>query len=264
MTQLSAPSTRVSWLSHRWTQRLLVWGGLLGLWQYGATRLGSAMLPRPTDVILASLAMIGNDDLLTLLVTMQHMVVGFVIASLVGVAIGILIGASPLANAVLGVTLRTLFIAPFEATLPFLIIVVGTQFNYRVTVVFLFAVFPIVFNTASGLRSVDRDLRETAAAFCTPRHAMITQIVLPAVLPYILAGLRLGLANAFKGMIIAELWIIVGTGKKLMELGSSRKLDEYFAFVVWIVLIAAVLNRGMWRLERWCAPWRPLSDRSQP
>ncbi|MBE7511421.1 MAG: ABC transporter permease subunit [Anaerolineales bacterium] len=235
--------------------RLIVWGGLLVLWEVVALQLGAFFLPRPGEVLIASATILFNGDILTLVTTLRQMAGGFALACFVGIGLGVLIGSSRLADGVLGMYARALFVIPLEAILPFLILLVGTGLPYRVTVVFLFALFSILFNTAAGVRSVNPALIETAAAFCAPRLAVIRTVILPAALPYLLSGMRIGLANAFKGAIIAELWVIVGTGRKLVELGTSHHLSEYFAFIVWIVGIGIFCYEGMRLVERRLTCW---------
>ncbi len=142
-----------------------------------------------------------------------------------------------------------------EALLPFIIILVGTEFKFRVVVVFLFAIFYVIINTAAGVRAVDPKLLETASAFCTPRLRLFTKIIMPAALPYIITGLRLGLGHAVKGMVIAELWVIVDTGKRLIDLGFARKLPEYFALALWIVIFGAVSSQLLLILQKRLTPW---------
>ena len=78
---------------------------------------------------------------------------------------------------------------------------------------------------------------------------------MPAALPYIITGLRLGLGHAVKGMVIAELWVIVDTGKRLIDLGFARKLPEYFALALWIVIFGAVASQLLLILQKRLTPW---------
>ena len=74
-----------------------------------------------------------------------------------------------------------------------------------------------------------------------------------------LAGFRLGLGHAVKGMVIAELWIIVDTGKRLIDLGFARRLIEYFALALWIVIFGAISNQILLILQKRLTPWGPTS-----
>jgi ABC-type nitrate/sulfonate/bicarbonate transport system permease component len=245
---------------NKWIQRLVVWGALIILWEIAAVRIGPLFLPRVSSVVMSMVEAVFNGDLLILLGSMRQMLIGFMFASVVGTILGLLLGISPIIDEVLGLYVRALFVTSLEALLPFLIILFGTQFNFRVAVVFLFALFHIVFNTAAGVRSVNRELLEMAAAFNSPRRKILTEIVFPAIFPYAIAGLHLGLGNAFKGMIIAELWVVVDTGKVLVELGAERRLSEFLAFAGWIIIFGLVLTKLLNYVQQHLTPWHTLTS----
>jgi ABC-type nitrate/sulfonate/bicarbonate transport system permease component len=151
--------------------------------------------------------------------------------------------------------INALYVTSLEALLPFIILLFGTKLPYRVVVVVLFSVFFIIINTMAGIRSVSPQLLETARSFCIPRHKLLTSILLPSVLPYVIAGMRLGLGNAIKGMIVAELWVTVDTGRKLVDLSYSHDLPGYFAIAFWIMLFGTLSTRLMMSVQRRLTPW---------
>ena len=239
----------------KWFQRLLVWGLLVVAWEILAVILGPFFLPRFSQVFVGMFAAFANGDLTTLASSLRQMFLGFGLAAAVGIPVGLIMGRSQWAEYVLGIYVNALFVTSLEALLPFIIILVGTDFNFRVVVVFLFAIFYIIINTAAGVRAIDPNLFETAAAFCTPRLKLFIKIVLPAALPYVIAGLRLGLGHAVKGMVIAELWVVVDTGRRLVDLGFARKLPEYFALALWIVIFGALSNQILLIFQKRLTPW---------
>lgn len=246
---------RTRLLDQKWFQRFVVWGLLAVAWEILGMILGPFFLPRFSEVVVGMFTAFTNGDMATLAGSIRQMLVGFALAAAVGIPLGLLIGGSRIVNYVLSVYVNALFVTSLAALLPFIIILVGTQFKFRVAVVFLFAIFYIIINTAAGVRAVDRNLLETAAAFCTPRLQVFTKIILPAALPYVIAGLRLGLGHAVKGMIIAELWIILDTGRRLIDLGLARKLPEYFALALWVVIFGALSTQLLLILQQRLTPW---------
>src|SRR5690606_35580729 len=110
-------------------------------------------------------------------------------------------------------------------------------------------------STADGVRSVDRSLLWTARAFYAGPVRRFTAVVIPSSLPFIVAGLRLGLANAFSGMVLAELWVVRDTGAVLLDLGRNRDLPEFFAFILLITLLAALSAALLKAVERRLMPW---------
>ncbi len=189
--------------NRKWFQRLVVWGLIVLVWEILGIIVGPFFLPRFSQVFISMFAAFALGDMTTLSGSLVQMFVGFGLAAAVGVPIGLIMGRSRLVDWVLGIYVNALFVTSMEALLPFIIILVGTEFKFRVVVVFLFAIFYVIINTAAGVRAVDPKLLETASAFCTPRLRLFTRIIMPAALPYIITGLRLGLGHAVKGMVIA-------------------------------------------------------------
>jgi ABC-type nitrate/sulfonate/bicarbonate transport system permease component len=248
-----------SLLDQKWFQRFVVWGSLVVAWEILGMILGPFFLPRFTQVFISMFGAFASGDMTTLGRSLMQMFLGFGLAAVVGIPVGLLMGASRVVDYVLGIYVNALFVTSMEALLPFIIILVGTEFKFRVAVVFLFAIFFVIINTAAGVRAVDPDLLETAAAFCTPRLTVFRKIILPAALPYVIAGLRLGLGHSVKGMVIAELWVIVDTGKRLVDLGYARKLPEYFALALWIVIFGALSSQLLLILQERLTPWGETS-----
>ena len=170
------------------------------------------------------------------------------------IPIGALMGRFRLFEDLLSPYVNTLFVTSKEALLPLIIIAFGTEFKYRVAVVVLFALFFPIMNTAAGVRFVDSQLMETAKAFCTPARRMFTQVYLPAAAPFVVAGIRLGLGIALKGMVIAELWVTIGTGELLKNFGGQRHLDLFFALAVLIVAVGLLSNQSLKALEMRLTP----------
>jgi ABC-type nitrate/sulfonate/bicarbonate transport system permease component len=145
--------------------------------------------------------------------------------------------------------------------LPLLIILFGVSLRFRIAVVFLFAIFFIIVNTAAGARAVPRQLMRTAEAFCVHPAKRFVTVVLPSSFPYIVVGLRLAIANAFSGMILAELWVSRGTGAILEALGRNRDLPEFFAMVILITALAALSAHAIRWFERRVTPWAEVERR---
>ena len=238
-----------------WFQRLIVWGGLVVLWEIAGIIAGPFFIPRFSAVLVEMVAVFFNGNMAILLSTLRQMLAGFALATVVGIPIGLLMGGFRRINYVFGIFVNALFVTSLAALLPFIIILFGTEFTFRVAIVFLFSIFYIIINTAAGVRSVDPNLIETAIAFCTPRHRVFSKIILPAALPFVIAGLRLGLGHSIKGMIIAELWITVGTGRRMIDLGLARNLPEFFALATWIVIISAGLTQLLLIFQKRITPW---------
>ena len=241
--------------SNKWFQRAIVWGALVGLYDLAAVSAGDFFLPRVSQIVTSGLALVRQGHLLTVAGSLEQMLAGFGLAAAVGIPVGLAMGMGKLLDYVLGMYINALFVMSLVALLPLLIIVFGVGFSFRVAVVFLFSVFFIILTTADGARSVDKSLLLTAQSFSAGRLRCFVSVVIPASLPFIVAGLRLGLANAFSGMILAELWVVRDTGELLLQLGRNRDLPEFFALVLAITLMASLAAAFLKSLERHLMPW---------
>lgn len=242
-------------LGNKWILRALFYGAVLVAWQLTAVIKGPFFLPTIPETLRGLVEIFTEGYAASLLGTLQQLVVGFVIALVVAIPIGALIGRFRIAEDLLAPYVNTLFVTSKESLLPIIIVAVGIGFWYRTWVVILFAVFFPIINTAAGVRYVDRELRETASAFDTRPWRMFTRVYLPASAPFVIAGIRLGFGMAMKAMIIAELWVLRGTGRLLNTFSSSPlRLDLYYALVLLIVAIAVGTNEALKWAERRLRP----------
>jgi ABC-type nitrate/sulfonate/bicarbonate transport system permease component len=250
-----AATRRQAALNNKWVQRAIVWGALLALYEIAAIAAGDFFLPRIGQIGEGFAEMVREGRMGTLAQSLQQLFVGFLLAMAVGIPVGVAMGRSFVVDQVVGMYVRGLFVTSLIAVLPLLIILVGVGFRFRISVVFLFSVFFIIVNTAAGARAVPSKLMRTAEAFCVSPVRRFWVIVLPSSLPYIVVGLRLAIANAFTGMILAELWVSRGTGEVLLDLGRNRNLPPFFAMVLLVTALAALAAIGIRAIERRLMPW---------
>jgi ABC-type nitrate/sulfonate/bicarbonate transport system permease component len=245
----------VKGLDNKWVQRAIVWGALLALYEVAAIAAGDFYLPGVEEIAAGFVEIVREGRLGVLAQSMTHLLMGFGLAAAVGIPVGMAMGRSFVVDQVVGMYVRGLFVTSLAAVLPLLIILFGVDLRFRIAVVFLFSVFFIVVNTAAGARAVPRQLMRTAEAFCISPLRRFTSIVLPSSLPYVIVGLRLGIANAFTGMVLAELWVSRGTGAVLEGLGRNRDLPPFFAMVLLVTLMAALSAFAIRAAERRLMPW---------
>lgn len=239
-----------SLLRTKWGVRTLGWGSLLVLWQGVALWAGPQWTPTLQATVDAMGDVFQRGYHLTLLTSLGQMVAGFFVTMIIAIPVGIAMGRSKIAAGLLEPWVTNLFSAPKEALLPLLIILFGTGFEYRVSVVVLFSVFFLVMNTSAGIRYADASLMETAVAFRTPPIRMVTRILIPAAAPFIVAGMRLGLGMSLKAMIIAELWVSFGTGGLIDQVGAQRDLPMFYALSLLIIVVAAAISESLLLLEK--------------
>jgi ABC-type nitrate/sulfonate/bicarbonate transport system permease component len=228
---------------NKWVLRAIFYGAILAGWQLTAVIKGKFFLPTIPALIRGFGEVFTEGYAATMLGSLRQLVAGFVIALVIAIPVGVLMGRFRFVEDVLAPYVNTLFVTPKQAMLPIIIVAVGIGFWYRTWIVILFSIFFPIINTAAGVRYVDRELRETARAFGTSRWRMFSQIYLPASAPFIIAGIRLGFGMAMKGMVIAELWIFAGTGSLLETFSRSPlRLDLYYSLVFLIIAFAVAVN----------------------
>jgi NitT/TauT family transport system permease protein len=182
---------------------------------------------------------------------------GFVLAAAVGIALGIAIATSQIVSDFLDPWISALYSTPTVALAPIFIIIFGIDIPSKIAVVFLLAIFPIIINTATGIRTTDRVYLEVARSYCASRTQTFVKILIPSALPFIVAGLRLGIGRGLVGVVVGELFG-ARAGLGFLVLTSSQTFDTAGLWVGVFILagtgiLAVVLLQ---KFERRLAPWR--------
>ena len=136
--------------------------------------------------------------------SLQPFLLGYGLAIVIGVPLGLVIGRFRTAEAAFGIFITAGYAMPLVALVPLLILWLGLGFAVKVAVVFLMSLFPICINTWLGVVAVPKTLIEVGKSFVAPDLVILRRIILPATLPYIMAGIRLAVGRAVVGMVIAE------------------------------------------------------------
>jgi ABC-type nitrate/sulfonate/bicarbonate transport system permease component len=199
-----------------------------------------------------------NGQLLEALkLSVLGLVLGFGSAIIVGVPTGIWMGRSRTFESALEPWVNALFVTPRVALIPLLLIWFGIGFEAQVVVIFLSAVFPIIINSYAGVRDISSNLVDTARAFCANERQLFLEVILPASVPFVMTGLRLGIGHAVIGMIVAQMFLaLTGLGKLLVNYGDFFKTDYVFAVVIVIGLLGVILTEAVKRVESRFAHWK--------
>ena len=186
---------------------------------------------------------------------------GFALAVVVGILLGIVLAESTLVRGLVDPWISMLYATPIIALGPLFILWLGIGVGSKIAIVFLTAVFPILINTMTGLTNTDRTLIEVARSFGASGKQIYTKVRLPASLPFIIAGLRLSVARALVGVVVAELFG-ARAGLGFLILNAAQSFDTAGLFVGVIVLaIAGVISVELLKwIEARLAPWRSLDD----
>jgi len=222
------------------------------VWQVAALMVRSLLLPTFTDTIAACARLAASRDLWQALwVSNQAAALGFLSAGVVGIAIGLVTGRWRLAEQMVDPYLNILLAVPKAALIPVLIMATGLGLLSRVLVVFSFSVVSVAVNTRAGLRLVDRSVIEMAHSFGANEMQLWRKVLLPAALPGIIAGLRIGLIRSVSAMITVELLLLaLGVGRLIMTYQDSFQAPNLYATALFVVAEALLLTQALNWAER--------------
>ena len=182
---------------------------------------------------------------------------GFILALIVGAPLGLLFARVRVLRVGVEPYIMILYATPMVALIPFILSLMGFGFAPKVLVVFLFAVFPVLYNTVEGARSIRPELIEVAKSFRSGEWALWREVMLPYTLPYMMTGVRQAIGRALVGMIAAE-FFLSSTGLGQLIMGASQDFDTAGVFAS--ILVIGVLGVGLTRLglmiEQHFARWR--------
>ncbi len=237
--------------------RLYPFALALGLWWVLASTGNEFTMPPPPRVFERAQELLDDGTLgHETLVTFGRVALAFGLACLAGVALGMLIGSVRAVQRALRPLVSFLFPVPKVALYPALVIAFGLGSASKVALGFAEAVFPVLLASAAGASQVDPRLRWSAATLGTSRHAELVKVVLPAALPSILSGARIGLVGAIIGVFLGEM-IAAADGLGHLMAISYRSLDTpgLYVAILAVSLLGYTLDRAFLltrrRLLRW-------------
>ena len=241
----------------KWCLRLGSLAALAAGWQLLAQRTHSLLVPSFTETLAALLRLLTTSQLWeALLISNLAMVLGFVLAAMVGVTIGFVMGRWRVADEFIDPYLNILLVTPMSAAIPIVIMVLGLGLVSRVLVVFTFSFVTITVNTRAGLRMIEPDWIEMTRAFGGTERQLWLKVFSRGARPAIMMGLRLGLIRAVAGMITMELLLMaVGVGRLILDFQANFEAGAMYATVFVVIAEAVLLARLCQRLEMRGVPW---------
>lgn len=232
---------------------------LAGVWE-GACRGGlvdASALPPLSAVLRAFLAdLAAGETAPHVVVTLRTYAQGLALALAAGIGLGVLMGTLPGVHSAGRVLLEFLRPIPSVAVIPIAILLLGIGFQMRTAVVCYAAVWPILLNTLYGVYDVDPAYVDTARIFGRRRGEILRAVVLPAALPYIFTGVRIGSAVALILAVTAEMVAgSSGLGFYVKNAEASLRVEEMYGGILLTGTLGYLLNAGFVRLERRALAW---------
>ena len=191
------------------------------------------------------------------LVSLDEFFVGFAVAAVVGIGLGIAIASSDTARDFIDPWVSAVYATPTVALAPLFIFIFGIDQPSKMAVVFLLAVFPIVINTATGMRSTDQVYIEAARSFSANRAQIFTKVLIPSALPFLVAGLRLGIGRGLVGVVVGEfIGARAGLGYLIFRSSQGFQIDAMWVGVFLLAGTGVLAVIVLQKVERRMAPWR--------
>jgi ABC-type nitrate/sulfonate/bicarbonate transport system permease component len=236
---------------------ILVFLAALGVWQLWAGAANSFLVPTAFEVAEKAWDVWPTSDFLSEVgQSMKRYVVGFAIAAAIGIGLGLLVGTSHAARRTLDPFLECMRAVPAIAIVPAAILILGLGDASRIAVIAFGLCFPILVNTAEGVRAIPPEVRDTASMLHVGRVERVARIYLPAALPSIVAGLRIAVSLGLVLVIVSEfVGEQNGIGYYLIIQQSTFDYPALYAGILFLGLLGYVLNRLFLIAERRLLAW---------
>jgi NitT/TauT family transport system permease protein len=230
------------------------------LWELAASRLGPAFLPRLTTTIARVHEQAASGALTAALQSsLTLFFTGMLFAILVGVTVGLVLARVRLLRVALESYIMVLYATPMVALIPFILSMLGYGFTAKALTVFLFAVFPILYTTIEGARSLKPEMLEVARSFRSGEWGIWRDVLVPYTLPFVMTGIRLGIGRGLVGMVAAEFFLSgSGIGLMIMKSGQDFDLPGLYGGIVLVTILGIVLMGVGRLLENRFAAWRGI------
>jgi ABC-type nitrate/sulfonate/bicarbonate transport system permease component len=211
-----------------------------------------------SDIWVKFLQLAGAGELQRhVLVSLNEFFVGFAIAAVLGILLGIAIASSEAVKDFVDPWVSAVYATPTVALAPLFIFMFGIDAPSKMAVVFLLAIFPVVINTSTGIRSTDQVYIEAARSFSASRRQIFTKVLIPSALPFIVAGLRLGIGRGLVGVVVGEfIGARAGLGYLIFRSSQAFQIDAMWVGVFLLAGTGVLAVIVLQNVERRMAPWR--------
>lgn len=246
-------------LPENW-KKLLLPCVVVALWQgiTASCMVKPILLPSPYQVLTAVGVMLNSGELVIHLGTsIVRVLEGFFFAAVLGVGLGMALGLSPFLFDLMDGMIRFLRPIPPIAWLPLSILWFGIEEGAKIFIIIMGSFFPIFINVLDGIRHTDYRLVELAKVLEVPRGKFIAKVILPGALPFIIAGLRIGLGYAWMCVLAAELSAgMKGIGYMLTDARALAQTDRVLVGMLAIGVVGKVMDSILWATERKMIRWK--------
>jgi taurine transport system permease protein len=220
--------------------------------------LNPLFISKPSLIAEGFVSLIATGMLLDdLRVSAVPFIYGLSAAAVVGVVLGIVMGWRVRVGYALDPLMTVFYASPLVALAPLVVVFFGVGVMAKALLIFALAVFPFIFNAYVGVRAVDRLLINVVRSLGGNEMDLYFKVIIPSVLPYIIAGARIAIGRALVGVLVGEFFAASeGIGFAIARWGDLFALDKMFACIIVIMIIAVIFTEGIRWAERTAFPWR--------
>jgi NitT/TauT family transport system permease protein len=244
--------------------RIMAVAVFFAVWEYFGRQMNPVFMVPPSAIFSAAVELTRDGTLLkAMMQSLLPFSVGLAITIVGGIAIGIVMAQWPILEYVLDPFVNAFYAIPRIALVPLIILWVGLEFGGKVTILVSVAIFPVIVNTYAGIKDVRGSMLEIGKAYGATPAQIFFKIVLPAAVPFIMAGVRLSVGLAIIGIVVGEFFTAIsGLGGMIVEYANSFATAKLFVPVIIIALVGVVLTEFVVFLERRLSRWR-ISERER-
>jgi ABC-type nitrate/sulfonate/bicarbonate transport system permease component len=230
------------------------------IWEYYGRRMDPIFMAPPSAIFHAAVELTQSGALRKALVqTLWPFSVGMALTVIVGILLGIVIAQWRTMEYILDPFINALYAVPRIALVPLIILWAGLEFVGKVSILVSVAIFPITVNTYAGIRDVRGSMLEIGRAYGATEWQIFSKIIMPAAIPFIMAGVRLAVGLAIIGIIVAEFFTAIsGLGGMIVEYANVFATAKLFVPIIVIAIVGVVLTELVMWLERRLSRWRQL------
>src|SRR3954464_5382013 len=237
---------------------LSVVGGLL-LWEFVSRVLiaNQLFLAAPSQIVHAIYTLTVTGEMERhIAISSIEFAIGYVIAAVLGIGFGFGMASSARFKQALQPWISGFYATPTIALAPLFILWLGIGIWSKVLVVIFLVLFPVTINTEAGLRTTSERLIEMLKSFGASRSQIFFKVSLPSALPFILAGLKLGIGRGLIGVVVAELFgSRAGLGRLISQSADAFNMPELFAGVIVLAVAGIAMTAGFGWVEKRLVPW---------
>lgn len=257
----AAPAVDASVRRRRILTHVAVFLALILAWELGtrAGLLDPLLFPLPTAILRSFWVIyIGTGNVwYHLYITLTEVFAGFLAGSVLGVGLAVIVGLNPLVRRFLQPYVIVLEATPRIAVGPLIIAALGFGFTSKIAIVMLVCFFAPFVNTLAGMLNVNRDALELMRSLGARKDQVFLKLMLPEAMPTVMAGLRLAMASALSGALVAEfISANEGMGVLLDRYTASLNMASAFATLLTLTALGFLIFKSMELIDEWIVYWR--------